>query len=149
MYTGKYLSLERSGIIGKSRDYNDYCCLCLHTVNTTCILACYEYCRMFGNKLYIYIYEPGHNKTDKITVRLAKTQISLGIRPVWSESSLSAWRKLGSLPTHWAPSEDSDAQSDLSLRWAHSHFVCFVMSRLLYRYACFYVWTRSYKGDNV
>ena len=28
MYTGKYLSLERSGIIGKSRDYNDYCCLC-------------------------------------------------------------------------------------------------------------------------
>ena len=29
-----------------------------------------------------------------------KTQISLGIRPVWSESSLSAWRKLGSLATH-------------------------------------------------
>ena len=29
-------------------------------------------------------------------VRPAKTQISLGIRPVWSESSLSAWRKLGS-----------------------------------------------------
>ena len=27
MYTGKYLSPERSGIIGKSRDYNDYCCL--------------------------------------------------------------------------------------------------------------------------
>ena len=35
-------------------------------------------------------------------VRPAKTQISLGIRPVWSESSLSAWRKLGSLATHWA-----------------------------------------------
>ena len=32
----------------------------------------------------------------------------LGIRPVWSESSLSAWRKLGSLATHWAHSEDSD-----------------------------------------
>ena len=29
MYTGKYLSLEQSGIIGKSRDYNDYCCLWL------------------------------------------------------------------------------------------------------------------------
>ena len=28
MYTGRYLSAERSGIIGKSRDYNDYCCLC-------------------------------------------------------------------------------------------------------------------------
>ena len=30
------------------------------------------------------------------------------IRPVWSESSLSAWRNLGSLATHWAHSEDSD-----------------------------------------
>ena len=41
-------------------------------------------------------------------VRPAKTQISLGIRPVWSESSLSAWRKLASLATDWAHSEDSD-----------------------------------------
>ena len=41
-------------------------------------------------------------------VRPAKTQISLGICPVWSEYSLSAWRKLGSLATHWAHSEDSD-----------------------------------------
>ena len=32
----------------------------------------------------------------------AKTRISLGIHPVWSESSLCAWRKLGSLATHWA-----------------------------------------------
>ena len=29
MYTRKCLSPECSGIIGKSRDYNDYCCLCL------------------------------------------------------------------------------------------------------------------------
>ena len=43
-----------------------------------------------------------------MSVRPAKTEISLGIRPVWSESSLSAWRKLGSLATHWAHSEDSD-----------------------------------------
>ena len=28
--------------------------------------------------------------------------------PVWSESSLSACRKLGSLATHWAHTEDSD-----------------------------------------
>ena len=41
-------------------------------------------------------------------VRPAKTQISLGIRPVWSESSLSAWRCLWSLAIHWAHSEDSD-----------------------------------------
>ena len=43
-----------------------------------------------------------------MAVRPAKTQISLGICPVWSESSLSAWRKLGSLATHWAHSKDSD-----------------------------------------
>ena len=53
-------------------------------------------------------YEPRHDKTYKVSVRPAKTQISLGIRPVWSESSLSAWRNLGSLATHWAHSENSD-----------------------------------------
>ena len=53
-------------------------------------------------------HEPRHDKTNKVTVRPAKTQISLGIRPVWSEFSLSAWRKLGSLATHWAHGEDSD-----------------------------------------
>ena len=47
-------------------------------------------------------------KPRKWHVRPAKTQISLGIRPVWSESPLSAWRKLGSLATQWAHSEDSD-----------------------------------------
>ena len=52
--------------------------------------------------------EPQHDKTNKVSVRPEKTQISLGIRPVWSESSLSAWRKLGSLATHWTHSEDSD-----------------------------------------
>ena len=44
-------------------------------------------------------------KTNKMSVRSAKTQISLGIRPVWS---LSAWRNLGSLVTHWTHGEDSD-----------------------------------------
>ena len=43
-----------------------------------------------------------------MSVRLAKTQKSQGIRPVWSESSLSTWRKFGSLATHWAYGEDSD-----------------------------------------
>ena len=47
-------------------------------------------------------------KPTKWHVRPAKTQISLGIRPVWSESSLSAWQRLWSLATHWAHSEDSN-----------------------------------------
>ena len=41
-------------------------------------------------------------------VRPAKIPISLGILPVWSESSLSPWRNIKSLATHWAHSEDSD-----------------------------------------
>ena len=57
--------------------------------------------------------------------------------PGWSESSLSAWRKLGSLATRWAQqrrlwSDQADAQADLSLRWARTQFVGFVMSRLIY-----------------
>ena len=90
-------------------------------------------------------FEPRHDKTNKVSVRPAKTQISLGIRPVWSESSLSARKKLGPLATHRAHSEDSDqtgqqrrlwsdwaaAQADLNLRWGHTHFVGFVMSRLI------------------
>ena len=65
-------------------------------------------------------------KPTKWHVCPAKTQISLGILPLWSEASLSAWRKLGSLATHWAHGEDwsdwADAQADLSLRWAHMPF---------------------------
>ena len=63
--------------------------------------------------------EPPRDKTNKMTLRPAKTQISLGIRPVWSESSLSAWRKLGSLATHWAHSEDSD-QTGRCPGWSES-----------------------------
>ena len=47
-------------------------------------------------------------KPTKWHVCPTKTQISLGIHPVWSEASLSTWRKLVSLATHWAHSEDSD-----------------------------------------
>ena len=69
--------------------------------------------------------EPLHDKTNKMTcgwpaktqislgIRpvwsvFAITQISLGIRPVWSESSLSAWRNIGPLTTYSAYSQDSD-----------------------------------------
>ena len=51
--------------------------------------------RVEGNRIFcfgfwnVYItFEPPHDKTNKMSVRPAKTQISLGIRPVWSESSL-------------------------------------------------------------
>ena len=61
-----------------------------------------------------------------MSVRPAKTQISLGIRPVWSESSLCAqWAAKDPSFLH-ADSQDSDqpgAQADLSVRWAHSTFL--------------------------
>ena len=65
----------------------------------------------------------------------AKTQISLGIRPVWSESSLSAWRNLGSLASHCAHSEDSDQTGRMPrLIWVFAgrtcHFAGFVVWQL-------------------
>ena len=53
-------------------------------------------------------YEPPRDNTNNVAVRPAKTQISLGIRPVWSESSLCAqWVAKG--PSFLrADSEDSD-----------------------------------------
>ena len=70
-----------------------------------------------------------HDKTNN-DVCPAKTQISLGIRLVWSESSLSTWRKLGSLGYSLSTqqrllSDWADAQADLSLRWAHRSFCWF------------------------
>ena len=60
---------------------------------------------IYKRNLYIFL---NRTKPTKWHVRPAKTRISLGIRTVWSESSLSAWGKLGLLATHWAHSEDSD-----------------------------------------
>ena len=54
------------------------------------------------------IFEPRHDKTNKVTVRPVKTQISLGIRPVWSESSLcTQWVAKDPSFLH-ADSKDSD-----------------------------------------
>ena len=66
---------------------------------------------IYGLSLWLTVHAHSSRLVTKPTkwpVRPAKTQISLGICPVWSESSLSAWRKLGSLATHLAHSEDSD-----------------------------------------
>ena len=79
-------------------------------------------------------------------VRPAKTQISLGIRPVWSESSLSAWRSNGSLATHKAHSEDSDQTGRMPrLIWVFAgrtgHIVGFVKGRLNFCHFHVAYWT--------
>ena len=40
-------------------------------------------------------------------------------------------------------SDWADAQADLSLRWAHTHFVDFVMSRLMYSFSCILVFRQK------
>ena len=68
-------------------------------------------------------------KPTKWPVHPVKTQISLGIHPVWSESSLcTQWVAKDPRFLH-ADSEDwsdwADAQANLSPRWVHRPFCCF------------------------
>ena len=74
-------------------------------------------------------------KPTKWHMRLAKTQISLGIRPspirVLAVRMKKAWVLSYPLSTQrrlW--SDWADAQVDLSLCWVHSHFVGFVMRQI-------------------
>ena len=81
----------------------------------------------FLRTLYAYFDEPEHDKTNKvISVHLAKTQISLSVRPVWS---VFAVRIIRSLATHRVHSKDwsdrADAQAGQSFRWSYKSF-CFV-----------------------
>ena len=98
------------------------------------------------------INEPQHDKTNKMSVCPAKTQISLGIRPVSSQALLSVWRKLWSLAIHWAHSEDwwdwANAQADLSLCWAQTHFAGFVMSWLKYEEKKSEWWLKQQQQNN-
>ena len=76
-------------------------------------------------------------KPTKWSVCPGKTQISLGIHPVWSESLLSAWTIIGSLATYKAHSKDSDQTWRMPrLIWVFaggtSHFVDVDMQRLLH-----------------
>ena len=83
------------------------------------------------------MYEPPHDKTNTMACAPSEDSDQPGhplslIRPfavrmkeAWVLSyPLSAQRRLWS---YWA-----DAQADLSLRWAHRHFVGFVMRRLIF-----------------
>ena len=88
------------------------------------------------------IFEPPYNKTNKMTLHSVKTQISLGICLVWSESSLcTQWVAKG--PSfHHADSKDSDQTGRMSmLIWVFAgrtcHFVGFVMRWLIYTYTIY------------
>ena len=82
-------------------------------------------------------------KPTKWSVRPAKTQISLGIRPVWSESSLCAQWVANDTSFFHADSEDSD-QIGLMPRliWVFAgrtcYFVRFVMRWLIFSISLFF-----------
>ena len=78
---------------------------------------------------YLIPFEPPYDKTNTMTVRQAKIQISMGIRPVWSESSMWAqWVAKDPSFLH-ADSEYSDQTWRMPrlicLRWAHIPFCWF------------------------
>ena len=79
-------------------------------------------------------------KPTKWHVRPAKTQIC----PVWSESSLSAWRKLRSLATHWAHREDSDQTGRMSRHiWVFTGCTCHSVGFVTRWLLCFYCSTNA------
>ena len=87
-------------------------------------------------KVTIHYMSRFMKKPTKWPLYPEKTQISLGIRPVWSESSLSAWRNIGSSATHWAHCEDSRQTGQMPrlirvYAGLTDHFVGFIMKWLI------------------
>ena len=83
-------------------------------------------------------FEPSRDKINKMSVRPAKTQISLGISPVWSESSLCAqWVAKDPSFLH-VDSEDSD-QTGLMPRLIWVFAGCILILLVLSRESSFIV----------
>ena len=99
------------------------------------------------------IYEPPHDKTNKMACAPSEDSDQPGhpprlirvfvvrLKEAWVLSyPLSAQRRLWS---DWA-----DAQADLSLRWAYSHFVGFVMRRLNYIHCLSVLFSGTFRLSN-
>ena len=111
------------------------------------------------------IIEPRHDETNRMSAGPVKTQISLCICPVWSVFTVRLKKPwvlsypLSAQRRHW--SDWADAQVDLSLRWAHSHFVGFVMRQLIFwcregilgvslistHKICFFIWATTWQNQ--
>ena len=80
-------------------------------------------------------------KPTKWSLLPAKTQISLDIHPVWSQSSMCAqW--VGKDPSFF----HADVQADLSLRWAHMLFCwfCHEAAHISQYLLFFFLWCNVY-----
>ena len=100
-----------------------YVCFCvvsdversLDDLTVTCwILSRFRWKPLGTTMPRILSNETQHDKTNKMSVRTANSQISLGIGPVWSESSLCAqWVVYDPSVLH-ADNEDSDQTGRMS-----------------------------------
>ena len=89
-------------------------------------------------------------KPTKLPVRPMKTQISLSIHPVWSESSLSAWRSLWSLATHGLHCKVFDQTGRIRVHWVHRSFcwLCRAAAHLVLKTDRVF-WSRSRESEVV
>ena len=81
------------------------------------------------NYTMTFLFEPPNDKTNKMTVCPAKTQISLGIRPVWSEPLLcTQWVAKDPSFLH-ANSKDSDQTGRMPrLIWVFAGHIAILLS---------------------
>jgi hypothetical protein len=97
----------------------------------------WERCLMDSSCL---IYEPHHDKTNIVGLRPAWIQTSLSVRAVWSGNMLFAisfstcnrWVS----EQHGSWSDCTDTQAGLDSCLAQTHYVGFVMTRLILWYNC-------------
>ena len=98
----------------------------------------------------ISIFEPPHKKNQQNGMCAQQNLISAWASAQSDQSSLSAWRKLQSLATNWAQSEDSDHTGRMPrLIWVFAgrtcHIVCFVVTQLLYFCMFFISWVSDHE----
>ena len=75
----------------------------------------------------VFIFEPKHDKINKMSCAPSEDSDQPGHPPVWSGLSLSAWRTRGSLASHWA-----QATTLIRVGWSESslgaQFILLVLS---------------------
>ena len=100
-----------------------------------------------------YLNSGPHNLSRSMTKPTKWLCAQRRLRSAWafaksSQSLLSAWISYPLRAQWWLQSDWADAQADQSLRWAHSHFVGFVMRRLWIT-NCSATWIRSFYTEEL
>ena len=115
-----------------------------HSSKHQCLLPSYSFSRLVvqrvgksDGKLMRKAFEPPHDKTNKVACAPSEDSDQPGHPPSLIRVFAVRMKKAWVLSYPWSAqrrlwSDWADAQADRSLRWAHSHFVGFVMRRLIF-----------------